>query len=336
MDNTIKVVVTDYIEDDLDWERDELTKRGGFSFEAYQLKFKPEDEVIAKTGDADVIVVNMMKMPDSMLSRLKKCKLLIRHGIGYDNVDVPACTRLGIQFAYQPDYCKVDVAEHAIALIFACGRKVVWGRKTLDTSSADGQWDFSKLFPLYRLEGKTLGIIGVGRIGSRVYNKLRSFGFNIIGCDPYLPEERVRELGITLVDHETIFRTADFITIHTPLTDETRHIINAKSLGMMKPTAYVVNTSRGPMVDHEALAEALKSGQIAGAAIDVYDVEPPPPSYPLFGLENAILSPHMAWASVEAGWEIRKSILDDILAFAEGRPGRCVVNPEVFEKGRQG
>ncbi len=331
MSERVKVVVTDYIEDNLDWEAEELAKRG-IDFAAYQLKFRPEDEVVEAIGDADVVVVNMVKMTESLLSRLKACKLLIRHGIGYDNVDVEACTRLGIQFAYQPDYCKVDVAEHAIALIFACARKVVWGRKTLDESSAKGQWDFSDLFPVYRLEGKTLGIVGVGRIGSRVYLKLKSFGFSIIGCDPYLSEERIKELGIPLVPREELFRTADYITVHTPLTDETRHIVNATSLDWMKPTAYLVNTSRGGMVDADALAEALKARHIAGAAIDVYDVEPPPPDYPLFGLENVVLSPHMAWASEEAGQEIRKSILDDILAFAEGRPARCVVNPEVLEE----
>jgi D-3-phosphoglycerate dehydrogenase / 2-oxoglutarate reductase len=331
MDKRIKVVVTDYIEDNLTWESEELAKRDGFLFEALQLKFKPEEEVLLKIQDADVIVVNMVKMTESLLAKLENCKLLIRHGIGYDNVDVDACTRLGIQFAYQPDYCKIDVAEHAIALIFACARKVVWGRKTLDQASACGQWDFSELFPIYRLEGKTLGIVGVGRIGSRVYQKLKSFGFNIIGCDPYLDEARIRELGITLVEREDLFRTADYITVHTPLTDETRHLVNSASLGWMKPTAYLVNTSRGPMVDAEALANALKNKRIAGAAIDVYDVEPPPLSHPLFGLDNVILSPHTAWASEEASWEIRQSILDDIIAFSEGKPARCVVNKETLQ-----
>lgn len=330
----IKVVVTDYIEENLDWEREQLAQRGGFIFEAHQLKFKSEDEVCEKIRDADVVVVNMVKMTESLLSRLEKCKLLIRHGIGYDNVDVDACTRLGIQFAYQPDYCKIDVAEHAIALILACGRKIVWGRRTLDRSSAAGEWDFSDLFPIYRLEGKTVGIVGVGRIGSRVYLKLRSFGFHLLGCDPYLSEERKQELGIELVSHEEIFRRSDFLTLHTPLTPETRHMVNVKTLDWMKTTAYVINTSRGPMVDYEALAEALRSNRIAGAAIDVYDVEPPPPSFPLFALDNVILTPHSAWASVEAGWEIRQSILDDIIAFSEGRPARCVVNKEVLEKGQ--
>jgi D-3-phosphoglycerate dehydrogenase len=322
----MKAVVTDYIEDDMNWEAEQLEKTG-IEFCVHQLKFKPEEEVYEKIKDADVIVVNMVKFPESLISRLNKCKLIIRHGIGYDNVDVKACTKYGIQFAYQPDYCKIDVAEHAIALMFACGRKVYKSRKTLEQASATDQWDFSELFPIYRMEGKTLGIFGVGRIGSRVYNKLKSFGFKIIGCDPYLSDKRKQEVeGITWVDKDTIFRESDFLTIHTPLNDETRHIVNAQTLSLMKPTAYVINTARGGMVDAKALADAVKAKQIAGAAIDVFEVEPPPADLELFKLDNVILTPHIGWASYEAGWEIRKSILDDILAAAKGKDARCVIN----------
>ena len=332
-ENKLKVVVTDYIEDNLDWEAEQLAA-AGIEFAAYQLKFKSEEEILEKIQDADCILVNMVKMDESILSKLEKCRLLIRHGIGYDNVDVAACTKQGIQFAYQPDYCKEDVAEHAIALIFACARKVLWSREILDRSSASGQWDFTGLFPIYRMDGKTLGIVGVGRIGSRVYRKLKNFGVRILGCDPYLSEKRMAEMdSIEWVSRETLFRTSDYITIHTPLTDETRHLVNAESLGWMKPTAYLVNTSRGQMVDADALKEALVEKRIAGAAIDVYDVEPPPQSHPLFGLDNVILTPHIAWASEEASWEIRKNILDDILAFAQGKPARCVINKEVLERG---
>ncbi|MBN2212423.1 MAG: C-terminal binding protein [Sedimentisphaerales bacterium] len=322
----MKVVVTDYIEPDLNWEADELKKQD-IDFAWYQLKFRPEDEVFDKIRDADIIVVNMVKLPASLIGRLTRCELIIRHGIGCDNVDADACTRQGIQFAYQPDYCKIDVAEHAIALIFACGRKVLWSRKTLDDSSRAGQWNFDNLFPIYRMEGKTLGILGLGRIGSRVFHKLKSFGFRIIGNDPYLSDKRRAALeGVEWVDPKTLFQQADFLTIHTPLNEETRHIVNAKTLALMKPTAYVINTSRGGMVDTEALATALKNRAIAGAAIDVYEVEPPKPDFNLFELENVILTPHIGWASEEAGWEIRKSILDDILAAAAGKDARCLVN----------
>lgn len=328
----MKVVVTDYIESNLDWEAG-LLKERGIDFAAHQLKFRPEDEVVAACQDADVIVVNMVKFTDSLIRRLPRCKLLIRHGIGYDNVDVAACTRHGVVFAYQPDYSKEDVAEHAIALLFACARKVVRSRRTLEESSANAKWDFGGLFPIYRLDGKTVGIVGVGRIGSRVWRKLRTFGFKFLGCDPYLDEAtRAQYDTIQWVNKETLFRNADFVTVHTPLNDETRNLVDAQALRWMKPTAYLINTSRGPMVDTEALAAALREQRIAGAAIDVYHVEPPPRDLPLFGLDNCILTPHIGWASEEAGWEIRESIMADILAFAEGRQARCIVNRDALSK----
>ncbi|MEN6387035.1 MAG: C-terminal binding protein [Phycisphaerales bacterium] len=322
----MKVVVTDYIEENLDWEAEQL-KKAGVDFQLYQLKFKSEEEILAKISDADIVVVNMVKFTESLISKLKKCKLIIRHGIGYDNVDVKACTKYGIQFAYQPDYCKEDVAEHAIALIFACARKVVWSRKTLDDSSRTGQWDFTDLFPIYRMHGKTLGILGLGRIGSRVHRKLEHFGFRIIGCDPYLSEKRKAAIkNIEWVDKETLFRESDFITVHTLLKEDTKHIVNNETLSLMKPTAYLINTSRGAMVDMDALTNALRNKKIAGAAIDVFDVEPPKPDLELFKMDNVILTPHIGWASDEAGWEIRKSILDDILAGIQGKDARCLVN----------
>jgi D-3-phosphoglycerate dehydrogenase len=327
----MKCVVTDYIEDNLDWEAGEL-KKAGIDFAAFQLKFKPEDEVVKAIADADVVVVNMVKFTDSLLARLPKCKLLIRHGIGYDNVDVAACTKHGVVFAYQPDYCVDDVAEHAIALLFACARKVVASRETLDASSRTGQWDFSKLFPIYRMRGKTLGVIGAGRIGGTLITRLNGFGFRILANDPYLTEARKAELGVEFVEKDRLFQESDLITVHTPLGPETRHIISAKTLAQMKPTAYVVNTSRGGMVDHEALAAACKSKQIAGAAIDVFEVEPPPTSHPLFGLDNVILTPHIGWASVESGEQIRQSILEDILNAAKGKPARNIVNKELTKK----
>jgi D-3-phosphoglycerate dehydrogenase len=327
----MKVVVTDYIEESLDWEAVQCRK-AGIEFAAYQLKFKPETEVLAAVADADVIVVNMVKFDAALIAKLTKCRLLIRHGIGYDNVDVDACTKQGIVFAYQPDYCKEDVAEHAIALLFACARKVVWSRRTLEKSSADGRWDFSGLFPIHRMDGKTLGIVGLGRIGSRVCRKLRHFGMKIIATDPYLSDRRKAEFtDVQFVDKKTLFESADYITIHTPLNAETRHLVDAEALSWMKRTAYLVNTSRGPMVDTTALAQACREKRIAGAAIDVFEVEPPPLTHPLFGLENVILTPHIGWASEEAGWEIRESIINDILAYAQGKRARCIVNKELVK-----
>jgi D-3-phosphoglycerate dehydrogenase len=322
----IKVVVTDYIEPDLNWESAELARRG-IKFSHHQLKFAPIEQVLDATRDADVVVVNMVPITPELIAGWKKCKLVIRHGVGYDNVNVAALCQAGIPLCYIPDYCTEEVAEQAIALILACGRKIVRSRKVLDDSSARGRWDFADVIPMYRMAGRTVGIIGCGRIGSRVYEKLQSFGFKFLVCDPYLSEERKRELGIEVVDHETVFRESDYVTIHTPLTNETRHMVNARTLAMMKPTAYLVNTARGPMVDFHALADALKKGVIAGAGIDVFDTEPPAPDYPLFELPNAVLTPHLAWYSEEGGWRIRELILLEIDRFVAGQPPRYVAKP---------
>lgn len=330
--DSMNVVVTDYIEPDLDWETEEMKKRG-VNFTAHQLKFQPEAKVIAAVKDADVIVVNMVKITETVVKSLTRCKLIIRHGAGYDNVDAAACTACGIPLSYVPDYCMDEVAEQAIALIFAVARQVPGSRNTLEMSIAQGKWDFSGLRKSYRMAGKVLGIVGCGRIGSKVYQKMEHFGFSkILVCDPYLPAERIEELGIKIVSRETVFREADFITIHTPLNDETRKLVNAETLAMMKPTAIIVNTSRGPMVDHQALADALKNGTIAAAGIDVYDTEPPESSYPLLKLQNAVLTPHLAWYSEDAAWDIRYKIVEDIDRIIAGQPPRHCVNTEVLNK----
>jgi len=318
-----KVVVTDYIEPDLNWEAQEMARRG-LELLTYQLKFAPNLDVIAATREADVVIVNMVPITPEIILAWEKCRLVIRHGVGYDNVDVAALEKAGIPLCYIPDYCAEEVAEQAIALLLACGRRLAASRRALDISSAGGAWDFAEAVPIYRMAGQTLGIIGCGRIGSLVYRKLKSFGFKFLICDPYLSAERKEELGIEVVDKEAVFRHADFITIHTPLTPETRHLVNDQTLGMMKPTAYLVNTSRGMMVDMEALAKALERGVIAGAGIDVYDIEPPPPDSPLFRLPNTLLTPHLAWYSEDSGRRIRELIVMEIDRFLAGQPPRLV------------
>jgi len=329
----MKVVVTDYIEPDLDWEARSLAERG-VEFAHHQLKFAPLEKVIEATRDADVVVVNMVPVSRALVAAWQRCRLVIRHGVGYDNVDLSALDEAGIPLCYIPDYCVEEVAEQAIALIFACARRLFVGRKVLEDSSRHGRWDFADTIPVFRMAGQKLGIIGCGRIGSRVYQKLKSFGFEFLICDPYLSADRKRELGMEVVDKETVFREADFITVHTPLTEETRHIVNRDTLAMMKPTAYLVNTARGGMVDSAALAEALRNGVIAGAGIDVYETEPPRPGDALFGLPNAILTPHLAWYSEDSGWRIRELILLEIDRFLAGQPPRYVANAVQLARGQ--
>jgi D-3-phosphoglycerate dehydrogenase len=327
-----KVVVTDYIELDLDWEVETLAAYPEIQFDFHQLKLAPKAELIEKVKDADIIVVNMARFDEEVIAACQRCRLLIRHGIGYDNVDVAACTRHGIRFAYQPDYCATEVAEQAVALIFGCARKLFSSRRILEESSATQQWDFSTLGDIHRLMGSRLGIIGCGRIGGRVYRIMKAVGMNIMVCDPYIDDRQKGALGLDRTyDLDTVLKEADVVTMHTPLNDETRYMIDEAQLRMMKPTAYLINTSRGGVIRTEALEKALREKWIAGAGIDVYEVEPPPRDMDLFNHESATLSAHLGWCSVEAGWDIRKKIVGDILACLEGRAPANTVNGEIDE-----
>ena len=330
----VKVVVTDYIEADLNWEAQEMARRG-VDFACHQLKQAPPNEVAARTADADVVVVNMVKVTPSLVAAWKNVKMVIRHGAGYDNVDVPALTRRGIVLEYIPDYCQHEVAEQAIALLFALGRKIVQGRRVLDESVQRGEWDFAPIVPIHRMAGQTIGIVGCGRIGSLFYQKLKAFGFRWLICDPYLSAERKAELGIETADLAAVLRGSDYVTLHTPLKPDTHHIINAQTLALMKPSACLINTSRGGMVDADALADALRTGRLAGAGIDVFENrEPPEKGYPLLNLPGAIVTPHLSWYSIDAERTIREKIVEDIDRFIHGQPPRIPVNPEALEAGR--
>ena len=256
----IKIVVTDYIEPDLKWEEEELGKYGHVTFEYHQLKFRSEPDLVEKIVDADMILVNMVKMTASVIDQLERCRLILRHGVGYDNVDVAAATKKGIRVAYEPDYCSDEVAEHAITLMLSGWRKLNVGRRILEASSRNGIWDFTEVYPVYSVKGKTVGIIGCGRIGSLTLRKLAGFDVNVLVCDPYLTPERRNELGVQVVDLDTVIKEADVITVHASLDEDSYHLIGERELRAMKSHAYLVNTARGGLVDADALARALRGG----------------------------------------------------------------------------
>jgi D-3-phosphoglycerate dehydrogenase len=320
-----KIVVTDYIEPDLDWERHQLATLP-VTIEAHQLKFAPVQEIISRTGDADVVIVNMTRLTREILQNLRSCKLIIRHGVGYDNIDVAAATEMGIQVCYVPDYCREEVAEQAMMLLLLCQRKFTKQLESLDDSVRKGQWDFSKVIPVHRFSNTKAGLIGCGRIGSLVVKMLRGFGIDVMVHDPYLSERRQAELGIRCIPLEELLPEADMVTLHPALTRETQYMIGERELRMMKPTAILVNTARGAIVNADALARACKEGWIAGAGIDVFEKEPPGKDFVLLGIPNVILTPHLAWYSEDAGWSIREKILEDVYRYLDGRPPRFPVN----------
>ncbi len=324
--------VTDYVERDLDWEAAEC-KRLGVRFAAYQLKAATPAEIVAKVKDADIILVNMAPFGEEVVSRLKRARLIIRHGIGYDNVDVAACTKQGILFANEATASSEDVAEHALMLMLEAYRKKRIQDEMLKDWMRTGRWSSEKIAPLYRLAGKTIGIVGCGNIGSRVFRKIQGWGTRILVCDPYLPPARLKEIGTAHTPLETLLRESDIVTIHVPVTPETRGLFDATRLALMKPAAVLVNTARGPIIKTRDLIQALKSGRIAGAALDVFEEEPPKPKLELFGMRNVIISPHVAWYSEEGGLDIRRMIMEDVRAFLAGRRPRFVINPEVLGGG---
>jgi D-3-phosphoglycerate dehydrogenase len=322
---TAKVIVTDYIEPDLEWERAQLAARE-VTLEAFQLKSTSHEDLLARIGDADVLVVNMVKITRDVIQNLRSCKLIIRHGVGYDNIDVPAATEHSIQVSYVPDYCREEVAEQAMMLLLLCRRKFTKQQESLEVSVKKGQWDFSTVGPIRRFSGTKAGVVGCGRIGSLVVGMLRGFGIEVMVHDPYLSERRQAEMSIRCMPLEEVLREADMVTIHPALTHETKYMIGERELRMMKPTAILVNTARGAIVNAQALARACKEGWIAGAGVDVFEKEPPEDDFVLRGIPNVILTPHLAWYSEDSGLSIREKIMEDIRRFLEGRPPRFPVN----------
>lgn len=311
----LKVVVTDYIEPNLEWETEQFAQMG-VDFSAYQLKNASTPELLKVIADADVVIVNMAKITEEVLSALERTRLIIRHGVGYDNIDVPSASRHGIVVSYMPDYCMYEVAEQSVMLIMACQRKISQQIHLTKESSRSNKWIFEPIYPIFSLRGKTLGIIGCGRIGSLVHSMMQNFGLErILVCDPYLTEERRQILKSPFLPLDELLRESDIVTIHTPLGPETYHLLDEPQFKLMKPTAILVNTARGGIVNLEALDQALKTGRPGFAGIDVYEHEPPQKEMAILSNEKAICTPHLAWLSEESGWNIRKQILADVQRF---------------------
>lgn len=266
-------------------------------------------EVIDVCKDADGIMVNLAPMPAEVIRELNRCKIISRYGVGYDNVDAPACTQKGIYLANVPDYCAEEVSDHALALLMACVRKVA----RRDAQVRAGQWNVGRADPIYRMSGKTFAFLGFGLIGRCLFRKIKGFGFSkILIYDPYVDAETIRLMGAVKADWDQAIKNADYISVHMPLNDKTRGIINASTFNMMKPTAIIVNTSRGAVVEEGALIEALINGRINSAGLDVYSKEPLDNNSPLKKIENCVLTDHVGWYSEEAMSELKRKVAENV------------------------
>ncbi len=326
-----KVILVDGMEGDAPMpaieEREELA---AIDAELVILGCRTEDDLIEQAKDADAILTWGAPVTRRVLECLPDCQCVVRYGVGYDTVDIQGATDNNVVVINVPDFCWEEVANHAIALLLCCAKKIV----QLDDLVRRGKWGEAKAIqaPMGAVYGQTLGIVGCGNIGRTLARKAAVFGLEVIGYDPYLDASVAAAAGIKPVSLEELLKTSDYISVHTNLTPETRHLIGEKELALMKPSAFIINTSRGPVIDEPALIKALQTGKIAGAGLDVFEQEPVAPDNPLLGMDNVIVLPHSASYSDAAFARLRRSAAQEAVRVLSGRWPKNVVNKKVTPK----
>jgi D-3-phosphoglycerate dehydrogenase / 2-oxoglutarate reductase len=291
-------------------------------------KAADEAERLRMAQPAEVLVLSAAPMTREFLAGLPRLKGLVRSGIGVDTVDLQAATELGIAVANVPDFCEEEVAEHTLAMVFAVARRVALA----DRKVRRGGWYHTllpDLLPIRRLSGRTMGLVGLGRIGQSVAHKVHGLGLEVVAFDPYLAPEIARAANVRLLSLEELLRQADIVSLHVPLTPETRHLISAQKLDLMKAEAILINMARGPVVDEAALETALALGRLAGAGLDVLEQEPPRESHPFFKFENVVLTCHYASYSQEAYADLCRKMSAQIVQMLRGELPRNLVNRQV-------
>ena len=312
-----------------DIERDVLKRRG---IELVLGRCTTDDEVVELAAGAPAILNTMYWMGPTLFERLPDLRVVVRGGVGFDNIDVDAATRAGVIVCNVSDYGSQEVANHAFALLLALNRKIV----PLDRAIHEGTFvPADRAMPhTGRISGQTLGLLSLGTIAREVAKRAHGFDMEVVAFDPYVDPGAARALGVELVDLPDLLRRSDYVSIHTPLSADTRGLIGATELAYMKPSAYLVLTSRGGLVDEDALAAALRESRIAGAGIDVWSAEPPPPDHPLLQLDNVIGTMHMAWYSEVSTVILRTRFAETAADVLEGIIPPTVVNPEVLRLRR--
>jgi D-3-phosphoglycerate dehydrogenase len=328
MAHKAKVVLTDYVWESLDVERKLLEALA----DLVPLKTKTPDEFMAEAADCDALL-NTYAGPitGEVMDRMPKCRIIARYGIGVDTIDLDAATRAGIIVTNNPTYCIDEVAEHTMALVLACARKV----PLYDRLVRGGRWQVPPGKPMFRLSGRTLGLVGFGNIARQVAARAHAFGMRILYADPFVPEGRFAVPG-KKVELTELLKASDFVSLHPPLTRETRRMINDAALVRMKPSAFLINCSRGPVVDTDALVRALDDNRIAGCALDTVDPEPLADPHPLRGRANVIITPHVAWYSEQSMIGLQSGAPNEVRRVLTGEWPVNVVNQEVKGRSRAG
>lgn len=320
-----KVVVTDYEYSTFAPERAVLDKLG------IQLTFeqcKTEDDVIAACKDADALINQYAPITRKVIDQLDQCKVISRYGVGFNTIDVDAATEKGIIVGNVTDYCLDEVSNHAMALLLSLARKVT----LMNNAVKNGNWDFKVAVPIYRLQGKTLGLVGFGNIPQTVARKAKAFDLNIIAFDPFVTPEVAAAQNVELVSLAELCKRSDYVSVHVPLNAQTKGMISRDEFAMMKKEAVIINTARGPIIDEQALIEALQAEEIAGAGLDVLETEPIAADNPLLAMDNVILNPHSAFYSVEAETELKRKTAENVAAVLSGYYPSYLVNKAVKDK----
>jgi D-3-phosphoglycerate dehydrogenase len=326
-EGSLKVVVSDYGFEDLEPETEAL--RGVARVQG--LRQYPGTEAFLNVArDADGVISQMSPLDAAAMDGLKKCRVIVRYGVGVDNLDVAAATRNGIAVCNVPDYCTDDVADHTLTLMLGLIRKLP---RSIEYLRA-GNWNHNPLRPIRRLSSLTLGIYGFGRIARAVAERARGFGFTLIAHDPFVPAPVFEAAGVESVTADELLTRSDVLALHMPLTDDTRGLLRRDTLAQMKQGALIVNTARGGLIHTNDLIAALDGGHIGGAALDVLDQEPIPADHPLWSRENVFMTGHLAWYSEEALRQLQRSVGEECARALRGETPRSVVNPEFAQHKR--
>lgn len=323
-----KVVLTDYVWESLDVEKRTLEAIASL----VALQTKTPEEFLPEAKDCDALL-NTYAGPITadVMARMPRCKIIARYGIGVDTIDLNAATEAGIIVTNNPTYCIEEVAEHTMALLLACARKVAF----YDRLVRNGCWEVPPGKPIFRLAGRTLGLVGFGNIARAVADRAAAFGMRVLYYDPFVQAGQFQVPGEKKELFEML-RESDFVSVHPPLIPETRGMMNDEAFARMKPTAFLVNCARGPIVDTQALVRALDAGRIAGCALDTTDPEPLPDPHPLRGRENVIITPHAAWYSEQAMVGLQSGAPQEVRRVLTGEWPVNVVNKAVRGKNRAG
>ena len=323
MSERFKVVVTDSEYESHEIERRVLSK---VNAELDVFQCRTEDEVIKYCGDADGLLNAYVPITRRVIGSLN-AKVITRYGIGVDNIDVAAATEKGILVA-NVIYDITDVADHTLSLILSLARKIPW----IHNTTRRGEWDWREFQPIARLKGRKVGIIGFGRIGRKVAQRLKGFEVELCAYDPYVSSAIFEEHEVERTELETLLEESDIVTIHVALTDETRHLIGEKELRKMRTDALLINVSRGGIIDEKALRRSLKERWISGAGLDVLEKEPLAEGNPLVSLSNVIITPHIAWYSASSVAEIQEKAAEQVAAALSGQIPPFLINKEVLDR----